>query len=239
MHLARSRHGGFGTTMCLLWVQPVLSVSGCFRLSARLIGGQGSFRTGGAIVEVWSGCGSGVVHPIVISEQRVIHEVFSLSHARFTMGLFVFLWVGGLALTLYSYVAFAPHGVALSVSYSVKHGTCSDHRCETRCRSNFRGRWYLSFVLGRYQIFLYMYIRIDANATNNDLGRGGGPRGSASSELLKKSLSPSRSSLPKIQTKRRRRMEQERPFEGRIRPLRAGIPVSLTAMAPLFLRPTR
>ena len=48
-----------------------------------------------------------------------------------------------------------------------------------------------------------------------------------------------RSSLSKIQTKRRRRMGQERPFEGRIRPLRAGILVSLAAVAPLFLRLAR
>ena len=49
-------------------------------------------------------------------------------------------------------------------------------------------------------------------------------------------LPPYRSSLPKIQAKRRRRMGQERPFEGRIRAyLRAGILVSLAAVASLFL----
>ena len=47
------------------------------------------------------------------------------------------------------------------------------------------------------------------------------------------------SGLSKIQTKGRRRMGQEWPFEGRIWPLRADVLVSLAAVAPLFRRPAR
>jgi hypothetical protein len=48
-----------------------------------------------------------------------------------------------------------------------------------------------------------------------------------------------RSGLPEIQTKDGGVMEQESPFEGRIRPLRADVLVSLAAVAPLFRLPAR